>query len=108
MAAEVKAIHDGVKAGSKWYQGQFRILSDSLEAIHVVCGTATYKGVEELVIEMAKREVETASASGICYCKREANSLAHMLAKDALGSPQPLEWLGDDVPRRYTSIARAH
>lgn len=87
MAAEVKAIYNGVLFGEHNLQGPKRILSDSLEAIHAIRGKEMYKGVEEINIRITKRLIEGFSITGVWYCKRAVNTLAHKLAKDALVSP---------------------
>lgn len=107
MAAELQALHDGLIFGDRNFSGTKRIFFDSLEAIHLVYSKAKYIGVEELLIRNINTLISGSLVKRVWYCKRTNNTLAHNLAKNALISPHPRDWMVDDIPRHYKSNAPA-
>lgn len=105
MAAELQAMQDGLLFGKHHRPGPFRILSDSLEAIHAVLSEIQYERVEELLIKDIKSHINDSAVKEVWYCQRKFNVAAHKLAKLATSSPHPQAWMSDDIPRHIMSIA---
>lgn len=51
MAAELRAIKDGINFWDQHHSGPLRVHSDSLEAIHAIYSDSTYRGVEEKMVK---------------------------------------------------------
>lgn len=90
LAMKVQAIYIGMSYRIEHFPGRKRVLSDSLEAIHSIYCKDKYKGVEELIIQRTKRLIHESSVTGVWHLKRENNTLAHTLAKEALIYPPSL------------------
>lgn len=63
MAAELKAIADSIFFGKLNITGSFKILSDSVEAIHSIHTSTPYKGVEEHTIHEIKNKLKDSQVS---------------------------------------------
>lgn len=99
MAAELRAIADGISFGKRNVPGKFKVFSDSVEAVHSVYTTIPYKGIEEQTISEIKNNIRDSQVTGIWYCQRNMNYMSHNLAKMSTKSPQPHDWLGDNICR---------
>lgn len=107
MAAEVQTIYNGLTYGERNFSGSKRIFSDSLEASTRLAAKINTKGLKRSTFKKTKRLMEDSSVTGVWYCKRVNNILVHNLAKDALLSAHPHDWMDDDIPGLYKSGAPA-
>lgn len=105
LAAEITVIIDGITFWKGQTLGSARILSDSTETVNAIRTNSPFLGIEEDLISQAKLLATNTSVKGVWYCPRANNTVAHNLAKDATTSPLPQAWVGDDLPRRLTSLA---
>lgn len=106
LAAEVKAISDGLQFWRSISQEPVMILSDSKEAINAIYSDSQFKGYEESSIIMARSLIRNSPVTGVRFCPRSHNKEAHTLAQIATKSPLPQAWVGEDIPRHILSLAQ--
>lgn len=69
MAAELRAIKDGISFWKQHQLGSIKVFSDSIDAIHSLLEDAPFKGVEEFLIEETKTLTNDNSVKDIWYCQ---------------------------------------
>lgn len=89
MNKELIAIEAGFEFWKDKGNGNIRIFSDSLEAIHVLRSDQDHYGIEEDCILRTKELLNNPLVKGIYYCPRANNVMAHIAARETSKSPHP-------------------